>query len=176
MAACKVGECLKCRTVFDSLMISFCFEGRRSADLRHIICRNCFNNQNKGENSADKLICPCCKGIFCDIAQSLEQAILLGEGAYYTFESIHKSTTRKNSDVVFSIHKKAITKLESVYLLNSTSIITAYLIRAYSNLQQFSSQLKVKGDIKRALSFDDRVYLKLCSQKLHDCCLSQLEQ
>ena len=125
---------MKCREVCCILLSSLIFS---DGPCDHKFCQSCFRaeNINIAINSENKFKCPCCYTFSLNIYQSIDEAILIGEGLTLSFhistylllpEDIAISTESIRS--INNMNIFAVEKLESALQSNPTSFYTLYLL------------------------------------------------
>ena len=178
-------KCIKCSTVSSDLLCSFDHISL-IGNCYHIYCKSCFKKENENCDFKSKQAkCPCCNKEFYEYVESYDEAVLIGEAAYFINDAkLLSPKLKRDKTVIHSIYNKALEKLEQALKLNPSNILTMFCI-----VQSCLNGLEYCKDIDKstipAHSFidsklkvittnsEERYY---CRQKIYELCLDLVDQ
>ena len=121
--------------------VGYGIKSTTAAHYQHIFCISCFKEINNVNNPTN-FKCPCCYSIYYDFFILIEEAILVGQGAYSNFEAAYHK--RINCDIfdIHDIYKNSIKLFEQAHSLNKINLYTlASLMMCYDLIVEHCHQL-----------------------------------
>ena len=121
--------------------VGYGIKSTTAAHYQHIFCISCFKEINNVNNPTN-FKCPCCYSIYYDFFILIEEAILVGQGAYSNFEAAYHK--RINCDIfdIHDIYKNSIKLFEQAHNLNKLNLYTlASLMMCYDLIVEHCHQL-----------------------------------
>ena len=111
--------CMKCSYVTDVLLRACEGYELNISYSKHIFCEECFRNENKNHNALmNKLRCPCCQTQYYDYFQSIEEAVLIGAGAYFYYKFYYYQHQGMDQNLLHNTIKQVIEKFENALKRN----------------------------------------------------------
>ena len=184
MSTADIVKCMKCNSVSEALLCSFDHLSMIGS-CYHISCSNCFKNENNFDFKTKKPKCPCCSSFFYEYVESIEEALLIGEAAYFNYDAeIRSHNLGRDKSVIHTINNKAIELFEKALLLSPSNIITIFCTM-HSCLRGLDYCREIDNNAKPAQYPIPSVQKLLqinsaerhhCRQTIFDCCLNLLEK
>ena len=130
-------RCLKC-DCNRNLLCAYSGLFVKVGNCDHIFCEDCFRKDNYDVNNQinKKFGCPFCKEQFYNYFQTLDEAVLLGEAAFYSYKIGLNQMRHVGSNDGIHIHilqNKAIEKCEKALELNENSFAALCCLILYLN-------------------------------------------
>ena len=140
------GQCMRCNQHTKDLLsayngVGYGIKSTTAAHCQHIFCISCFKEINN-DNNPTNFKCPCCYSKYYDFFILVEEAILVGQGAYSNFEAAYHK--RINSDIfdINDIYNNSIKLFEQAHNLNKINLYTlASLMMFYDLIVEHCHQL-----------------------------------
>ena len=159
----KLGKCSNCHQITDNLLLSYC----KRSDEGHLFCLDCFKITNK-TSSGGNMKCPCCRDLFCNYGQSLDECILIGEGNYTSYEARYEANQGTKAEYVYRIREKAIEQYDAALVMNPTNyVVIDSLNKVYIDCLEYCAEAVHNPKV----TIQATIERKRLNQKLHNSCL-----